>query len=147
MSFAIAASSFIIANEYDFWVGKSLFESVRETPVTGIPQPVIDSYDKVIDEIDGVIIYQSIRKQYVDVYKKPLSTTRLQVKFIEPLESIGWVTKDQDPIDKRKKIFEKCRIEETTGTMDDYKRSYFKGIFPEEKLKEFMNELEIICRS
>jgi hypothetical protein len=144
LSFTVGGSRFIIANEYDFWVGKSLFESVRETTVTGIPQPVIDFYEKVIDAIDGVINYQSIRKQYVEVYKKPLSTTRLRVKFIEPLESIGWVTKDNDPIDKRKKIFEKCRLEENTGDIEDYEHSYFKGIFPEEKLKEFMDELEII---
>ena len=42
-------------------------------------------------------------------------------------------------------IFEKCRIEpESPGNMGEYDPSYFKEIFPEEKLEEYIRELEII---
>ena len=42
-------------------------------------------------------------------------------------------------------IFEKCRIDDkNTETIDVYGRLFFKGIFPKNSLKEFMDELEII---
>jgi hypothetical protein len=81
--------SYLIANEYDFWVGRSLFDSVRETTVTGVPQPVIDFYDEVLCEIPGLVTYQSIREKYVEVHKMSLSRTRLRTKFLEPLEAVG----------------------------------------------------------
>jgi hypothetical protein len=135
--------SYLIANEYDFWVGRSLFDSVRETTVTGVPQPVIDFYDEVLCEIPGSITYQSIREKYVAVHKMSLSRTRLRTKFLEPLEDIGWLTHEPDPADGRRVIFVKCRLEgESDGTMDSCDHSYFRDIFPEERLKEYLGELE-----
>ncbi|MGC1121349.1 MAG: hypothetical protein WBA22_09665, partial [Candidatus Methanofastidiosia archaeon] len=124
-------------------VGRSLFDSVRETTVTGVPQPVIDFYDEVVCEIPGSITYQSIREKYVEVYKMSLSRTRLRTKFLEPLEDIGWLTHEPDPTDGRKVIFVKCRLEgESAETADSCDRSYFRDIFPEERLKEYLGELE-----
>ena len=86
-----------------------------------------------------------MREMYVKVHKKPLSRTHLRNRFIEPLESVGWLNREQDPNDKRGVIFEKCRIEpENTETMEEYDASYFKEIFPEEQLEEYMRELEKI---
>jgi len=137
-----AESEFIIATEYDYLIGRLLFEAVRETTVTGIPQPVIDFYENIICEIEGTINYQSIREKYVEVFRKPLSRTRVRIKFIEPLESIGWLSHEPDPIDGRRKVFEKCRIEnEDCETTDIYGRSYFEDIFPKEKLKEYLEGL------
>jgi hypothetical protein len=124
-------------------VGRSLFDSVRETTVTGVPQPVIDFYDEVVCEIPGSITYQSIREKYVAVHKMSLSRTRLRTKFLEPLEDIGWLTHEPDPTDGRKVIFVKCRIEgESSEPMDSCDHSYFRDIFPEERLKEYLGELE-----
>jgi hypothetical protein len=136
---------YIIANEYDYWVGRLLFEAVRKTTITGIPQPVIDFYAQIIEKIEGTISYRSMRERFVQVHKKPISRTNVRNKFVEPLESIGWLSRDRDPIDGRRVIFEKCKIEsENEGTMGDYEASYFKGIFPEEELKEYVHELENI---
>jgi len=66
-------------------------------------------------------------------------------KYIDPLESIGWLSRDHDDIDKRVVTFEKCRIEpEKDQTIGVYEASYFKGIYPEEKLKEYLKKLEKI---
>ena len=103
--------TYVVANEYDYWVGVSLFNSVRETTCTGIPQPVIDFYENVLGNIEGVITYQSMRETYVKVYKKLVSRTNLRNRFVKPLESVDWLNREQDPNDKRGYIFEKCRIE------------------------------------
>jgi hypothetical protein len=105
--------------------------------------PVIDFYDEVLCEIPGSITYQSIREKYVAVHKMSLSRTRLRTKFLEPLEDIGWLTHEPDPTDGRKVIFVKCRIEGESGEpVDGCDRSYFRDIFPEERLKEYLEELE-----
>jgi hypothetical protein len=136
---------YIIATEYDYWIGRLLFEAVKETTVTGIPQPVIDFYLNIIEKIQETITYRSIREKYVQVKRKPISRTHVRNKFVEPLESIGWLSRDYDSVDRRVVVFEKCRIEpEITETMGDYEASYFKDIFPEEKLKEYVGELEKI---
>lgn len=55
------------------------------------------------------------------------------------------MSRDQDPIDGRKVIFEKCRIEpEMDETMGVYEASHFREIFPEEKLEEYIGELKEI---
>jgi hypothetical protein len=118
---------------------------VRETTCTGIPQPVIDFYENILGKIEGVITYQSMRETYVKIHKKLLSRTNLRNRFVEPLESVGWLNREQDPYDKRGYIFEKCRIEpEPTKNMGEYDASYFKEIFPKDQPKEYLRELEII---
>ncbi|MGC1121759.1 MAG: hypothetical protein WBA22_11765 [Candidatus Methanofastidiosia archaeon] len=72
-----------------------------------------------------------------------LSSTRLRTKFLETLEDIGWLTHEPDPTDRRRVIFVKCRLEGESGeNVDSCDRSYFRDIFPEEKLKEYLGELE-----
>ena len=45
----------------------------------------------------------------------------------------------------RKKLFEKCRLEpEKDQTIGVYEASYFKGIYPEEKLNEYLRKVEKI---
>ncbi len=115
----------------------------REQSFQSFSHSVINFYENIICKIEGTINYQSIREKYVAVFRKPLSRTRVRIKFIEPLESIGWLSHDPDPVDGRKKVFEKCRIEnENCETTDVYGRSYFKDIFPENKLKEYLEGLE-----
>ena len=126
-------------------IGRLLFEAVKETTVTGIPQPVIDFYENIIGKIDEIIMYRAIRERFVKVYRKPISHTHVRNKFIEPLESIGWLSRGHDHIDGRVVTIEKCRIEpEKDQTIGVYEASYFKGIFPEEKLNEYLRELEEI---
>jgi len=136
---------FIIATEYDYWVGKLLFDAIRETTCTGIPQPVIDFYEDIITQIQGIINYQSLREHYVSIHKRPISTTHLRNRFIEPLESVGWLIRELDPVDGRRVIFKECRIDpENSQTIGEYEALYFKHIFPEEKLKKYIKRLEKI---
>ena len=58
------------------------------------------------------------------------------------MESIGWLSHEPDPIDGRKKVFEKCKIEpEKVETIGVYEALYFKGIYPEERLNEYLRKL------
>ncbi len=63
--------------------------SVRETTVTGLPQPVIDFYENVVLPIEGEVTYHSLLDGYTEYYKRTISQVHLKYKFASPLVGTG----------------------------------------------------------
>ena len=60
---------FVIATENDYKIGMHLFDHIRETTVTGLAQPIIDFFKKVICQLDE-ITYASMMQEFKNVYGK-----------------------------------------------------------------------------
>ena len=134
---------YCIGNEDDLFIGSALFESVRETTVTGLPQPVIDFYENVVLPIDGEVTYHSLFDGYRECYKRTISQVHLKHKFVDPLVGTGYLFRKEHPVDGRKKLFEKrISAEEMRKKTKEYQTFVLKDIFPEEKLKEYMNKIK-----
>jgi len=137
---------FCIANEADLLIGMSLFESVRETTVTGLPQSVLDFYEKVVIPLPEVT-YRSMMDQYTQRYGRTISQVHLKHKYSDPLLGTGYLLLKDHPVDGRKKIFEK-RIseEEIIKKTKEYQTFVLKDIFSEYELKEYLESVEKIVQ-
>lgn len=137
---------FIIATECDYTIGADLFEHIRETTVTGLPQPVIDFFEKVFCKIDGDAIYQSLMRKYKEVFGKLIGRDTLRRRYCEPLETVGWLDRGKDTIDKRQVIFKKCiDDEENPEKTCESTQSVFKDMFSVDELKEYLEDVEEEC--
>ncbi|MBU7030588.1 MAG: hypothetical protein HXS48_26885 [Theionarchaea archaeon] len=138
---------FCIGNEDDLLVGFTLFESVRETTITGLPQPVLDFYENVVLPIEGEVTYHSLIDEYTKYYKRTISQVHIKYKFVDPLVSTGYLFRDRHPVDGRKKIFEKrVSAEEMKKKTKEYQAFVLKDIFSEDELKEYMNGIKNILQ-
>jgi len=138
---------YCIGNEDDLLVGFTLFESVRETTITGLPQPVIDFYVHVVLPTEGEVTYHSLIDGYTKYYKRTISQVHIKYKFIDPLVSTGYLFRDRHPVDGRKKIFEKrVSAEEMKRKTKKYQTFVLKDIFSEDELKEYMNGIKNILQ-
>ena len=116
--------------------------SVRKTTVTGVPQPVIDSYEEVLCE-PRVSDVSVDTEKYVEVHKLALGRTRSRTTFLDPLKDSGWLTHEPDSADGKWVVFVRCRIDSRSSeTTDGCDHSYFRDMFPEERLKEYLGEVE-----
>ena len=65
---------------------------------------------------------------------------------MDPLETVGWLDEDKDPVDGRQKVFEKCiDLNENSQNIRNCTQLVFKDIFTEYKLKENLEDIEKIC--
>ena len=136
---------FIIATECDYIIGVELFDHVRETTVTGLPQPVLDFYEKVVSSLDQ-ITYSSMMKKFKEVYGKLIGRDKLRRKYVDPLETVGWLDEDKDPSDGRQKIFERCiDANDDSRNIRNCTQLVFKDTFSEYKLKENLKDIERVC--
>ncbi|MBU7026194.1 MAG: hypothetical protein HXS48_04565 [Theionarchaea archaeon] len=136
---------FVIATECDYKIGVDLFDHIRETTVTGLPQSVLDFYEKVICQLEK-ITYSSMMKKFHEVYKKLIGRDTLRRKYVDPLVAVGWLDNEWDSIDKRQKVFEICRNEEENSqNIRNYAQLIFKDIYPEERLKGYLEGIEEKC--
>ena len=53
-----------MGNEDDLLLGMALFEFIRETMVTGLPQPVLDFYTQVVVPMEKEVTYPSMIAAY-----------------------------------------------------------------------------------
>jgi hypothetical protein len=137
---------YCIGNEDDFLIGSALFETVRESTVTGLPQPVLDFYEYVILPMEGELTYRSMMDGYRDYYKRTISQVHLKQKFTDPLVGTGYLLCEKHPTDGRMKIFEKRVSANEMKKIEEYQDFSLKDIFSEEDLKVFMDEIQDIVQ-
>jgi hypothetical protein len=139
--------TFIIATEYDYTIGVDLFDHIRETTVTGLAKPIIDFYEKIICQLD-YITYSSLMKKFKEVYGKLIGRDQIRNRYVTPLETVGWLNRDKDPVDGRIVIFEKCKNEEESPEKTRLSTSLVLGdIFSEDELKGYLKDIEKECES
>ena len=138
---------YCIGNEDDLLIGSTLFESVRETTITGLPQPVLDFYEHVVLPIEGEVTYHSLIDGYREYYKRTISQVHVKYKFVDPLVSTGYLFKKEHPTDGRKKLFEKrISADEMRKKTKEYQTFVLKDIFSEDELKEYMDGIKNIVQ-
>jgi len=136
---------FVIATEYDYKIGIDLFDHIRETTVTGLAQPIIDFFEKVICQLDE-ITYSTMMKRFKKVYGKLVGRDQIRKKYTDPLETVGWLNSGKGAIDGRVTVFEKCINEEENPEKTRLSTSLvLKDIFSEDRLKEYLNCVEKKC--
>ena len=137
---------FCIANEADLLIGSSIFESVRETTVTGLPKSVLDFYEHVVLPLPEVT-YRSLMDRYTQYYGRPISQVHLKNKYTDPLVSTGYLFCKDHPADGRKKLFENLISEDKIKKkIKEYQTFVLKDIFSEYELKEYINGIEKIIQ-
>ncbi|MGD2251240.1 MAG: hypothetical protein PVF58_22815 [Candidatus Methanofastidiosia archaeon] len=138
---------FCIATEADLLVGMSIFESVRETTVTGLPQCVLDFYEHVVMPLPEVT-YRALMDQYTEYYGRTISQVHLKNKYTDPLVSTGYLFCDTHPEDKRKKLFEKLILpDEMKKKIKEYHTFVLKDVFSEDELNEYLDGIKKIVQN
>ena len=84
-------------------------------------------------------------KKYKDVYGKLIGRDKLRRKYVEPLETVGWMDREKDPDDGRKWIFEKCHENAESQKIRNCAQLVFRDIFPEDRIKEYVESVKKIC--
>ncbi len=135
---------FVIATESDYTLGEHLFSSIERATTTGLSQNTIDFYEKVVCQLDE-LTYVSLMRKYKEVYKKLIGRDVLRRKYVEPLETVGWLDREKDPEDGRRWVFENCGNGEDTGEIRNCAHLVFRDIFPESRLKEYVESVEKEC--
>jgi hypothetical protein len=136
-----SVQEYCIANEADLLIGMSLFESVRETTVTGLPQCVLDFYENVVMPLSEVT-YRAMMDQYTEYYGRTISQVHLKNKFSDPLVSTGYLFRDEHPVDKRMKIFDKLVTEENMKKKQECQPFVLKNIFSADELHEYIHDIK-----
>ena len=140
-----AQNHFVMATEYDYQIGLHLFDHIRETTTTGLSQPIVDFYEKVIGDLDE-ITYTSMMQTFKNVYGKLIGRDQIRRRYVDPLETVGWLNRGTDPIDKRIAVFELCIYEDEIAQKARLSTSLaLKDIFSVNELKEYLNILEKKC--
>ena len=144
MSFQVSVDGseqeYCIANEADLLIGMSLFESVRETTETGLPQCVLDFYENVVMPLPEVT-YRAMMDQYTEFYGRTVSQVHLKNKFSDPLVSTGYLYRDEHPVDKRMKIFDKL-VSEDEMKKQECQLFVLKDIFSADELHEYIHDIK-----
>jgi len=136
---------FVMATEYDYHIGLHLFDHIRETTTTGLSQPILDFYEKVIGDLDE-ITYTSMMQKFKSVYGKLIGRDQIRRRYVDPLETVGWLNRGTDPVDKRIAVFETCINENEIAQKARLSTSLaLKDLFSMDELKEYLNALEKKC--
>jgi hypothetical protein len=100
-----APHKIIAATQEDIDAGFQLYEEIRIPNEMGVTPEVLEIYQNLIEPKTEGLSFKDILETYGKHYSRLLSFYRLQKEIIPSLLGAGLITEEQDPHDKRKKIF------------------------------------------
>lgn len=96
----------IIANDQDIEDAFKIWKILGVTQELGIPPYVFRVFQEVIlpiyDEVG--VTRTDIMKKHFEVYGRPVSSKFLRTEILPPLESVGLISQEPDPSDKRRML-------------------------------------------
>jgi hypothetical protein len=81
-------------------------------------------------------------QKFKNAYGKVIGRNQIWRRYIDPLETVGWLNRGIDPGDKRVVVFETCINEDEIAQKTRLSTSLaLKDIFSVDELKEYLNVL------
>lgn len=140
--------SYLICTIQDLAKAVELYfsDEARKTIFTKIPANQIKFFEKVIlplsKQYPEGIDTAAMQKKYKEVFGESVSINTINYHYLQPLENMDFISRDDDPNDKRRKLT--VPLHEKTFTEKPQICTRFKNgdIFPLESMKEAFSELE-----
>lgn len=95
----------VTATEEDVEAGFQLYEKIRVSNEMGVTPELLEIYQNIIQPRTEGLSLKDILGAYAKHYSRLLSFYRLEKEIIPSLLGAGLISEEQDPNDKRKKIF------------------------------------------
>jgi len=116
-----------------------LWQQAEETTVTGLPGHILEFYHKAVEplaEQTSLFSYEDLTQRYNEVSESKKSSDTIR-KWIQYLCDVGWLTKESDPVDKRRVLVKVIKKAENSG----YSRiRTFPASYKLEDLKKWWDE-------
>jgi len=143
------SSNYIVANFHDIFVGLALYDEVKLSTETGLAPVVIDFFWRVLKPLcdnQGTCSYPEMAQTHYQMYHQLIGDVTLRLHRVKPLVEAGYVLEDDDPVDRRKKVFSIVRDIEDPQTAVNSRQIYFRSLKAENELNKWFLEVKKICR-
>ena len=121
-------------------------DEARKTIFSKVPTNQIRFFEKVIlplsEEWPGGIDTTRMQQKYKEVFDESISINTINYHYLQPLENMDFISRDNDPTDKRRKLTVPLREKVFNREAQIYTLFKSGEIFSLKKLKEAFNKLE-----
>jgi len=120
-----------------------LWRQVEETTLTGLPGHITDFFHRAVEPLSenmDSFSFEELTVKYNEQTEEKRSSDTIR-KWVKPLCDVGWLTKEKDPIDKRKVVIKVIKNPKNSG---EYRIPPFQEFFSEEKLKTWLDDAKKI---
>jgi len=139
----IETENYILATLKDLAYVLKLWEKVEETTVTGLAEHILDFFHKAIEPLSNKMrdfSIEDLTREYNERASERKSSDTIQ-RWVKHLCDIGWVSKEPDPLDKRKVRVYIIKKPENNRNLPQFLNA---GTFKLENFKQWLNEAEQI---
>ncbi len=137
----IGEKEYLLATQWDYDHISETWLDIEETTLTGLPGHILNFYHKAVEtlaETEDSFSYEDLTLQYNTEANERKSSDTIR-KWVKMLSEIGWVTKNPDPVDKRKVKISIIKKAENNG---DCRLPEFNSFFSKEKLENWLDRVK-----
>ena len=134
-------TDYLLATRWDFDHIKDVWLDVEETTLTGLSGHILNFYHKAVEtlaETESDFTYEDLTQKYNETTNEKKSSDTIR-KWVNLLCDVGWLTKTDDPDDKRRKRVSVIKNSENNG---DCRIPEFYCFFSEEKLRNWLEQVK-----
>lgn len=143
--------SWIEANYFDVITGLTVFKDAEISTTSGLAPFVIEFFRNVCvplrdAEKQHTFSYLEMQQKYEEVYGTPLGIGTLRLERVRPLENAGYLTSTTDELDRRTRLFQILSDIPEEKTREEYGGFVVSSVLEEERLNNWIREVEKIGR-
>ena len=139
----VEEKDYLLATEWDYNHVKELWEDVEETTLTGLSGHILNFYKKAVKEYldasgQDFASIETLTEKYNETATERRSSDTVR-KWVSLLCEVGWLTKSDDPDDKRRVRISIIKNSENNGNC---RIPEFRSFFSEYKLRNWLEQVK-----
>jgi len=137
----IGETNYLFATKWDFDHIKEIWLDVEETTLTGLSGHILNFYHKAVEPLaktESYFTYEQLTQKYNETTNEKKSSDTIR-KWVNLLCDVGWLTKTDDPDDKRRKLVSVIKNSENNGKC---RIPEFNSFFSEDKLRNWLEQVK-----